>query len=243
MKNRFLAICFLCLSATVGAQDKKIMAFPITDYIVEAGDSVTIVQVKLPVGLQIKENTVGILKNVYSAADTSTATIATGKCSLIKGEYCYFGFSKKNIRQKPVIGNLLYTEVMAPGIYAGSLFNVVKHSITLHSVEDKLLADISTVLKFKNAADEKMAIDQMTADIKFTATEMIKQNSNQDVMIDDGKFKGKKVFASMQAVTNADVVDFLKYINARPVMYAGNTWRFSEIIATWMVEGAPTVKE
>lgn len=240
MKIHFWVVCFLCMSVTVPAQDKKVMAFPITDYIVDAGDSVTIVQIKLPESLQVKEKITGVLKKVYSEKDTSTVIIATGKCRLIKGNYYYFAFIKKNILQKPVPGNLLYTEVMAPDFYEGLVFNVVKHSISLNNVEEKLLADVNTVLKFKNAADEKTVIDLMTADISYTATEMIKQANSQDLLIDDGKFKGKKIFAAMRSVTNEDVTDFLKYINARPIKYAGNTWKFSEIMATWILAGAPT---
>ena len=47
----------------------------------------------------------------------------------------------------------------------------------------------------------------------------------------------------MQAVTVPEVENFLKYIAARPAKYAGNTWKFSEIMATWMDAGAPTVIE
>ena len=39
------------------AQDKTVMAFPITDYIIEK-DSVTIVQVVLPEGIEVREKAV-----------------------------------------------------------------------------------------------------------------------------------------------------------------------------------------
>ena len=36
---------------------------------------------------------------------------------------------------------------------------------------------------------------------------------------------------------------FLKYIIARPKNYAGNSWKISEIFATWIDGGTPTVVE
>jgi hypothetical protein len=63
------------------------------------------------------------------------------------------------------------------------------------------------------------------------------------MVLPDGIFKGKKLFATMQVITDKDVIAFLKYINARPNIYAGGTWKFSEIFATWMAGGTPTVQE
>jgi hypothetical protein len=63
------------------------------------------------------------------------------------------------------------------------------------------------------------------------------------MVLPDGIFKGKKLFATMQLITDKDVIAFLKYISARPAIYAGGTWKFSEIFATWMASGTPTVQE
>jgi hypothetical protein len=43
--------------------------------------------------------------------------------------------------------------------------------------------------------------------------------------------------------TVADVKTFLKYVAARPTKYAGKPWKISEIFATRVVTGAPTVIE
>ncbi len=70
---------------------------------------------------------------------------------------------------------------------------------------------------------------------------MGEENNNQNMLITEGKFKSQKLFAAMQAVTVADIKDFLGYINVKPGKYAGHAWKFSEIMATWMAAGAPTV--
>ncbi|MBL0359266.1 MAG: hypothetical protein IPP72_21435 [Chitinophagaceae bacterium] len=46
----------------------------------------------------------------------------------------------------------------------------------------------------------------------------------------------------MQEITEADVMNFLKYVWARPAKYAGNSWRISEVFATWMTSGTPELE-
>jgi len=47
----------------------------------------------------------------------------------------------------------------------------------------------------------------------------------------------------MQAVKRTELESFLRYITARPKNYAGNSWKISEIFATWMNGATPTVVE
>lgn len=242
MKKILIIALLINTAAAVFAQTTKIMGFPITDYITNAGDSVTIVQVKLPQGLAIPEKKLGLLKTIYKSPLDTATTIATGRCQLVKGDYYYFGLQTKNIIKKPKGGELLYTTVTIPAsFYTGIIFNITTHHITLNSVEGTLLADISIAIKITNAADETAIIEKIVADVKFTGKAMSQQGDSQDALITTGKFRDKKVFAAMQAITAADIKDFLEYIAARPTMYAGNTWSVSEITATWMAAGAPTV--
>jgi hypothetical protein len=237
MKIILYCLCFVCMM-DVHAQRTKIMGFPITDYIVES-DSVTVLQVKLPQGLQIKEKSYCLLKSVYKNLAEPVIRIGNGRCQLIKGEYYYFGFMNKDLTRKPVAGDILYSDVMTPSNYEGLLFRVMKHSITLNSVDEKLIADINTVIQMKDTAAEQPIIEQLAADVRYTGTEMPKLSPAQDITIESGRFKGKKIFAAMQAVTSKDVTGFLEYIRDYPDNYAGLTWKFSEIMATWISEGAP----
>jgi len=239
MKRHFFIACFLCLAVQAAAQRTRIMAFPITDYIVEAGDTLLVVQVKLPAGLSIKLNGFCIVKSIYKTSADSVVKVGEGKCRLIKSDYYYFSMFKKDLTRKPVAGDLLYADVLAPDVYQGVLFEATKYSVTLNSVEDHLLADMNLILKMRTAADETPVITGLTADLKYTGAAMSKQNDGQDRMIEKGKFKGKKLFATMQTIADADVKDFLFYIGDRPELYAGNTWKFSEIMATWIINGAP----
>ncbi|HNA00657.1 MAG TPA: hypothetical protein PLN49_07335, partial [Ferruginibacter sp.] len=103
MLKQILASLLLLVGYATHAQEKILMAFPITDYIVES-DSIHIVQVLLPEGINITEKTMGVLRRVYSTADTSTAMIASGRCQLIKGRYHYFALRSDKPGQKPVAG-------------------------------------------------------------------------------------------------------------------------------------------
>ena len=83
----------------------------------------------------------------------------------------------------------------------------------------------------------------MIADIQFTGNAMKKQMPDQNKQIEGGLFKGKKLFEAMETISRKELEEFFKYIVARPERYAGNTWKLSEIVATWMVNKAPQVIE
>ena len=243
MKKWLAFFCMCLVTLPLLSQNKLVVAFPITDYMVKANDSLTIVQIKLQPGLSIAEKAAGILRAAYSSTDTSTAELGTGKCQLIKADYYYFGIITSNSKRKPKQGDLVYTFVELKNNYAGSLFKMTSHNITINSVEENLIIDFSTALSLKDAAAEKPIIDSMVNDVIYTGKAMAQQNNNQDMDITSGRFKGKRLFATMQAITGKDVTDFIKYMIARPRKYAGNTWKFSEIFATWMTSGTPTVIE
>jgi hypothetical protein len=243
MKKWLLVFCICIAAFPLLSQNKQVVAFPITDYMVKANDSLTVVQIKMPPGLSIAEKTPGILKAAYSLTDTTTADLGAGKCQLIKSDYYYFGIFTYNIIRKPKQGDLVYTFVELKNNYTGLLFKMASHNITINSVEENLIIDFITAFNLKDAAAEKPFIDSMVNDVIYTGKAMAQQNNNQDMDITSGRFKGKKLFATMQTITGKDVTDFIKYIIARPKKYAGNTWKFSEIFATWITSGAPTVIE
>lgn len=242
--KKWLSVFCICLAAfPLLSQNKQVVAFPITDYMVKANDSLTIVQIKLQPGLSIAEKAAGILRAAYSSTDTSTAELGIGKCQLIKADYYYFGIFTNNSKRKPKQGDLVYTFVEFKNNYAGSLFKMTSHNITINSVEENLIIDFNTALNLKDAAAEKMLIDSMVNDVIYTGKVMAQQINDQDMDITSGRFMGKRLFATMQTITGKDVNDFIKYMIARPRKYAGNTWKFSEIFATWMTSGTPTVIE
>jgi hypothetical protein len=221
---------------------KETFVFTITDYIVAASDSVTVVQVQMTAGSNviIEKDQMGLLSRNFTNDNTDTAKTGWGRCSLIKGDYYYFGLRLYNPKKKPQKNDLIYTMVNYPAKYKGRIYGMVKNAVYFEHVTGGNFYDFNTPATL-NEQQENSLIDSLVADIKFTGKEMLQQNNGQDQDIKGGIFNGKKLFAAMQTASNANVKDFLDYVIARPGKYAGNTWKISETFATWMVSNTPTV--
>ena len=221
---------------------KEIFAFAITDYIVAANDSITIIQVQMPMGsnMVIDKEQMGLLRHNYSNGNYDTSQIGWGRCRLIKSNYYYFGLHLSNKINKPQKNDLLYTYTAYPAKYKGRFYGLIKNAVYFEHVTGGSFFDFNTPATL-NEQTENSLIDSLVTDIKFTGKEMLQQNNGHDQDIATGIFSGKKLFAAMQLVTNNNVNDFLDHVIARPQKYAGNTWKIAETFATWMTNGTPTV--
>lgn len=87
-------------------------------------------------------------------------------------------------------------------------------------------------------------LEAMVEDIRNTGSAMKDQEDLQNVMVEgqNNPYAGKMIFDVMENVTQDDVWQFLRYVEARPFIYMGQSWKLSEVFATWVVEGAPRVK-
>jgi hypothetical protein len=243
----FLLLCVILSSNQLHAQKDstdKIFAFKITGYIKAQNDSIVIVQVLKPASLPVAilDKQLAVLNHCYkSGTRLDTAMIGWGRCNLIKGEYYYFGIRLKKLQQASE-GDLLYAKVKVPFVYDGLLLNVMNHAIGFTNVFGGNMVPSNSV--FTNTKmDELRLLDSMVNDIHFTGSEMLKQMPEQNRVVKGGIYDGKKLFDAMQAVTRNELELFLKYIIARPKNYAGNSWKISEIFATWMDGSTPTVVE
>ncbi len=238
----FFSFIFLVqISLAQGDTSRWLRAFPLTDYMLEINDSTTLVQVKLSDGLSIKEKQVGLVRGVYRNTKTDTTQKGYGRCSLIKGDYYYFaiGHNKSGVTIKK--DDLLYTFIKKSNVYDGQLLKLASHFITLQNIYEKSLYDPISIYDQWEKTDETSLIDSMVADIKFTGNYFQANNPSMDVLAKDGRFKGKKTFSVMISCQPGYVKDFLDYVIARPRLYAGREWKISEIFATWVSEGAPTI--
>jgi len=235
-------ILFLFLNS-ISQKDsvEALFAFRITDYKVKLNDSVTVVQVALPdrLPVSIYDKQIGILKHRYENGTLDTNLIGWGRCHLIKGSYYYFAINKYR-GEEPEQGDLLYTKCKTPVYYKSLLFDINRHAINLTAVDETQFY-LSAELFQLNQNKENALLDSMVADIRFTGTTMKKQLPGQNQLVKGGLFDGKKLFDAMEITTRDDLEEFLKYIVARPERYAGNTWKLSEIYATWMVNKTPQV--
>jgi hypothetical protein len=243
MKRISIFIILLFFAATTFAQqvEKDVFAFPITDYIVNSNDSVSIIQVEIPTpSIKIDEKQLGLLKHNFSNNKEDTANIGFGRCNLIKGSNYYFGIRLKNVFIKPMKNDLIYTKIIYPSKYKGQIYNLIKNAIYfVHVTGEKFFVFESAFSIDKT--EENNLIDALVADIKYTGQEMQKKSDSQDTIIEGGLFNGKKLFVTMQSITAENVKDFIDYVIARPTKYAGNTWKIAEVFATWAISGTPRV--
>ena len=244
MKKTATAIVILFLFFNSFSQKDSVeilFAYRITDYRVKLNDSVTIVQINLPnaLPLSISEKQIGILRHRYQNGTLDTNLIGWGRCDLIKGNYYYFAIHKYG-NEEPEQGDLLYTKSKTPSFYKSLLFDINRHAVSLIAVDERPFYHVADLFVL-NQQREKLILDSMVADIKITGSEMKKQMPEQNLKINGGLFNGKKLFDAMEIITRKELEEFFKYIIARPERYAGNTWKLSEIFATWMVNKTPQV--
>jgi hypothetical protein len=245
MRKPILLLAVLVATTSLQAQVdslEKVVAYKITDYMQRLNDSTVIVQVQLPDAwpAPIQDKQLGLLKHCFQQGTTlDTATIGWGRCQLIKGDYCYFALHLyKN--QQPTAGDLLYTRTQVPVAHDGLLLSVMSHAINFTDVQATPFLRHQYI--FSVTRDQETALlDSMVSDIRYTGNAMLQQMPEQNQLMDDGIYKGQKLFDAMQAVTRSQLIDFLTYVKARPTKYAGHSWKVSETFATWMVSGTPRV--
>ena len=222
---------------------KNLRAFPITDYIIDLNDSVKLVQLEMPDGLKLKDKQLGIIWGVYEGSKNETVQKGYGRCHLVKGNYYYFAIGNNSSGLLLKKGDLLYTFMEPADIYQGYIPKLASHFIRLLDVYDEPFYDRYFVFNKWAKEDEQRTIDSIIADIKFTGNYFLENNPSMDVIIKSGVYAGKSTLKIMAACKSNDLINFFEYINARPRLYAGKEWKASEVFATWLSEGAPTVKK
>lgn len=243
MKKVLLAVFLLTAGNCIAQADttKWVRAFPITGYMVDLNDSIKVVQVYLPGGPVLKEKQPGLLRGVYKDSKADTAEIGAGRCHLIKGDYYYFTINYKESGITPQENDLLYTVVDKPAIFRKQIIGLASHFIELQNVHEEPFYDRFVIFQKWTEGDEKRLIDSMVHDIQFTGRYFLENNPSMDMEIKSGEFKGQRVLYVMAECQPAYLKDFFDYILVRPRLYAGQHWKVSEIFATWLSSGAPTV--
>lgn len=235
--------CLLLPSTFFSQSDTNnwVRAFPITGYIVDLNDSVKLVQVHLYDGTSLKEKQTGLLRGIYRDKNSDTVTIGSGRCYLIKGGYYYFAVNYKKSGVLPREGDILYTIVEMPYVYKAQFVRLAMHFIGLRNAYEQRLYDRYAVFNEWTKQNEEAVIDSLVNDVHFTGKYFLENNPEMNVRISVGRYDGKMVLNTMITCTKNDIQDFLDYVIARPRLYAGREWKISEVFATWLTSGSPTV--
>lgn len=234
-------LVLMFLSTVTGAQqDQWLRAFPITSYMVPLNDTTVVVQVELPEYVRFKEKQIGLIKGVYESDHADTTQKGYGRCYLIKGDYFYFSISHNTSGRMLKEGDLLYTFMDRTPIHFGLAPKLAAHFIRLQDVYDHPFYDRYVIFTRWTEADDRNFVDSLVADIRFTGEYFQTHDPSMDQVIQQGAFAGKKVLSLMQTCEQGWVIDFIRYMLDRPKLYAGGSWKISEIFATWLTSGAPT---
>ena len=122
-------------------------------------------------------------------------------------------------------------------------FKLARNDINFTTVGDSTFYSRSTMLQTPSAYPTSALLEAMAKDIRYTGKAMTDMENSQDREIVTGDYKGQKLFAMMQKATAADVLQFIRYVYARPDNYKAHVWKISETFATWAINGAPVVKK
>ena len=243
MRKILLIVCILCATKLIAQKDtvKILVGFPITSYMVDLNDSTKIVQI-VPGGIwNIKDKQLGLVKDIYRDGKVDTVLKGWGRCHLIKGDYFYFAIHYLPDAPPLIAGDLLYTFIPMMNIYMDRLIKIAAHYIVLQKVTDENFYNRGDIFLDWNKEKEEALLDSMVADIRFTGNHFKVNNPSMNKKITTGTYKEKMIFETMISIKKKELMDFLDYVIARPGNYAGHDWKISEIFATWLLAGAPTV--
>ncbi len=243
---RFIILLLFCFNSQANIAQpidtsKWLRAFPITDYIVDVNDSAKVVQLQMPEDILIKEKTLGLLYGVYHNTKEETVEKGYGRCQLIKSNFYYFSIGQNKSGLAIKSGDLLYIQLPKTKIYYGYIPKLASHYIELTDVYDSSYYTPNHIFYSWSEKRDTELINAMLQDIQFTGNYFKQNNPAMDVEVKSGDYKGKSTLSLMINCTQKILRDFFDYVNARPRNYAGRKWKISEIFATWVSEGAPTV--
>lgn len=243
MQRKLFLLLLIAPLAGFGQTDstKWLRAFPITDYMIVLNDSTKVIQLEMPDGLKLQDKQIGIVWGIYNGSKEEVVQKGYGRCYLVKGNYYYFAIGHNDSGLPLTKGDLLYTFMPRSSVYYGQAAILASHFIRLQNVYEQFFYDRYNIFLNWTEADEKKLNDSLVADIRFTGQYFLDNHSPMNKEISTGAYKGQKTLEVMVKCQPADVMRFFDYVIARPRLYAGKEWKISEIFATWLTEGAPTI--
>ncbi len=125
--------------------------------------------------------------------------------------------------------------------YKNVLYDVLRRNIRMTDVygEKDMFTFSDLASNYSSLAETKL-MKAMVKESAFVAEAMAEQMDSPPVT--KGRMKGTDLFSAMKNVNRQDIRDFLLYVSIAPRKYAGKTWKFSEVFATWIDAGCPTTE-
>jgi hypothetical protein len=194
-----------------------------------------------PTIVHLKLNQTFLLQSAWHKEGDSIVTIGAGtvrSMSDTSAEVVGTLLPGKTIQKGDMA--LFLVPLAAPG-KDSLFFKMARVGILFTTLGDSIFYERNSMLKAPETYPTQKLLDEMAKDIRFTGNQMSTNYSSQDRDITYGAYKDQKLFAMMQKTSSADVLEFLRYVYAKPDKYKAHTWKISETFATWVINGAPKV--
>lgn len=125
-------------------------------------------------------------------------------------------------------------------------FNILSKGINFYELEYNLplIGNFNTFYEMAKPAWQEDCLNSMVYELHKMAAALKEQGDTQNKLIQgkENPYAGKMLFDVMENATMQDVMEFLKYVSARPFIYIGQWHALAETFATWVDSGAPMVK-
>ncbi|MCP4291007.1 MAG: CHAT domain-containing protein [bacterium] len=138
-----------------------------------------------------------------------------------------------------VIGDLvaMRARVVWPAKGLVSL-NVAAFALNLSDLQMNPILDSSALIKNPAAANDDTLCTKLLAAIEEVFPH-VKDLDDLKKIAEGGRFNGMTAFEAMKATTTVDVRNYLLYVRSFPAKYIGQTFRFAETYAAWVLSNAP----
>jgi hypothetical protein len=243
MKSILFSILSLLLFGEGQAQDsvKQVLGFRL-EKVKKLNDSIYEAQVLTDQRfVQFRKAQPGLVVQNMANGDTGTIGVAKLFKSINKNTHVFAirTHQKKQLQN----GDLVFMSISLERPLMYLTQSLAAKAIFLQDVYgDSLYKFLPVIFDWSDEQEENM-LERFTKDIHETGKAMKAQNDGQQQTIEGGLFNGQKLFDAMVKVQTKQVAAFLKYMIARPNIYAGSCWKISEIFATWMVSKTPSIIE
>jgi hypothetical protein len=243
MKSILFGIVSLLLCTSLQAQDsvKQVLGFRL-EKVKKLSDSIYEGQVYADQRfVHFRKGQPGLVVKNNANGDTGKMGVAKFFKSVNKQTHVFIIRTQQ--KKKLQVGDLLFLSIPLPQPIMHLTQSLAAKAVFLKDVYDDSLCTFLPVIFDWNVTQEETLMLRLTKDIQETGKAMKAQQDGQQQKIVGGIFDDKNLFDAMEKVQTTHVKAFLKYMIARPNIYAGSCWKISEIFATWMVSGTPTIIE
>lgn len=156
----------------------------------------------------------------------------------------YIERAKQNPNQAKLMV-ALSVKIPTDSLKENVFFNIISKGIDFQTLEYgyTLFGYHTSMYEMTKPSWQQDCLASMAMEIRKVGSAMNEQKDEQNRMIQgkDNPYSGKMLFDVMEQTTENDVMEFLKYVSARPFIYMGQEHKLAEVFATWVDGGAPRV--